>query len=186
MPLRCPACRTATFEPTHIPDGPDADVCTTCHGLWITLNRYFAFLANIPASLEHAPGPATPQAGPDSTQLKLCPACSKFMRYYPVGHGLDFGIDRCGACGGFFLNNHEWDALAAGNLHTKLHFIPSDAWQADVARHHRTAQHETALTRRLGAADAAELHRITAWIAGHPQKDLLLAHLREHLHQSSE
>lgn len=185
MPLRCPACQTATFEPTHVESGPEANICTSCHALWIPLNRYFAFLANIPSSLESCPGPASPQpaieAGPDSPALKLCPACNKFMRYYPVGHGLEFGIDRCGSCGGFFLNALEWDALLAKGLHTKLHFIPSDAWQADVSRHARTAHDADALTKRLGPTDAAELHRITAWIANHTHRDLLVAHLRHHL-----
>jgi Zn-finger nucleic acid-binding protein len=186
MPLRCPACQTPTFEPTHVQGGPEAHVCTSCHALWIPLNRYFAFLSGLPASLDSCPGPASPQTpsdlGADSPALKLCPACNKFMRYYPVGHGLAFGIDRCGSCGGFFLNALEWDALLAKGLHTKLHFIPSDAWQADVSRHAKAAHDADALTKRLGPTDAAELHRITAWIASHPHRDLLLAHLRHHLH----
>ena len=104
------------------------------------------------------------------------------MRYYPVGHGLAFGVDRCGDCGGFFLNAREWEALASHGLETRLHFIPSDAWQAEVARGLRTAHDAESLVRRLGAEDAAELERVTEWIAGHRHRDVMMAHLRERLH----
>lgn len=179
MGMRCPACQTHTFEAVKLAKGPAAMRCSACRSLWISLNHYFAFLENVPSGMADAPGPASPQPAPDSSAVKMCPQCAKFMRYYPVGHGLEFGIDRCGACGGFFLNDHEWDALVAAGLGTKLHFIPSDAWQAEVARTVKTVHDQEALARRLGAPDAAELERVTAWIGGHPHRDVLLAHLRE-------
>jgi Zn-finger nucleic acid-binding protein len=103
------------------------------------------------------------------------------MRYYPVGHGVSFGIDKCNTCGGVWLNDGEWTALRARGLHVKVHTISSDIWQAGVEREQRAEQDTAAMKRRLGEADFTELRRIVRWVNSHPHRVEILAYLQRGL-----
>ncbi len=181
MPFRCPSCRTASMEPTTLEPELPVDRCSTCLGAWITSARYFAYLAAI------SPGPRTleptVEAATDSPAVKICPTCLKFMRYYPVGHGLPFGIDKCNTCGGVWLNAGEWEALKAGGLERQVHAISADTWQHEIAHERQAAVQRAMLIKRIGAPDLAEIDRVAAWISGHAHRAELLAHLQQQVRE---
>jgi hypothetical protein len=77
-----------------------------------------------------------------------------------------------------WFNRGEWDVLRARELHTRLHFVFSAAWQAAVAREERSTAHEAILRQKLGAADLEEIKRIKRWIESHPHKSELYAYLQ--------
>jgi Zn-finger nucleic acid-binding protein len=180
MAFLCPHCTTATIEPAMLEEGLPADRCQTCGGHWITAARYFAYLAGENGVL-HVPATAGETAA-DSQGVRLCPTCGKFMRYYPVGHGIAFGINKCNTCGGIWLDGGEWEALRAHDLHRQLHAISSDVWQIEVHRQIRHDQEEASMLRRLGHADYQELRRVCAWLRGHAHRDELLAYLQKEGH----
>jgi Zn-finger nucleic acid-binding protein len=178
MPFRCPVCKTPTLQPDTLDPDLPTDRCTTCGGHWITSARYFAYAAHAPGDAPHVA--SDPPADPPVP--KFCPACTKFMRYYPVGHGVPFGIDKCGTCGGVWLNDGEWQALAARGFHRRLHAISSDAWQAEVSAEHRAQTDRHRVVRHLGETDVAELDRLIHWLDAHPHRTLAIAYLQRHLH----
>ena len=189
MSNHCPICKTPTLEAARLANNLEADVCTSCRGSWITSARYFGYLNEAGEKTEDLVGfqpvesSAPPMPAADSPSMKLCPACGKFMRYYPIGHGIAFGIDKCGTCGGVWLNHSEWDALVARKLHTKLHAVTSDAWQESVRKQLRAATERAALLRRLGEQDLAELDRITQWNEHHPERAVRLSHQHQRMRE---
>jgi Zn-finger nucleic acid-binding protein len=183
MPVLCPECKTPTLEAGRLAEDLTTDRCRQCGGHWVTYNRYFAYVHGKPALKGAAAGDiGVEQAGPtDSRVIKVCPACARFMRYFPVAADLSFGIDICHACGGIWLNEGEWPVLVARGLHRQLHAIGTELWQAELAAKRRTLAEHAALVKRLGEADVVELERIVKWINGHAQRMVVVAHLQQQL-----
>ena len=102
-----------------------------------------------------------------------------------VGRGAAFEIDRCGGCGGTWLDAREWEALRRLGLHDDIHFIFSAAWQADVAREERERMRDQMLLTKLGEADWAEIQRVREWLLAHRHRDELSAYLLDGLHEAS-
>ena len=174
MTFLCPTCRTATMTSGHLETGLQTEQCATCHGYWITSARYFSYLEQAQAT----PLAPPPPAATEPSGMKMCPACRKFMHYYPVGHGLSFGIDKCNTCGGVWLDAGEWEALVQATFHLHLHAISSDAWQEQVQQQVRTAHEEAAMERRLGHEDYARLVEVARWMGQHPHRAEILAYLQ--------
>ena len=151
--------------------------CSECLGVWIARGNYDAWRARQPGNLPENPT-ATQIAVTDSHKAKLCPQCGHLLLPYRVGHGLSFSIDYCGACGGVWLDCHEWDAIKARNLHDNLHDIVSAHWQTAV----RQADVQEAIEqtyRRLLGASYGKASEMRAWLREQPQKGLLLAYLSD-------
>ena len=174
MPLLCPTCGTATMEGSALATDLSTERCTTCQGHWITSARYFTYVA----VAQGTPVTKVTPIGSESPGMKLCPTCRKFMHYYPVGHGLPFGIDKCNTCGGVWLNAGEWEALVQAKMHLQMHAVSSDEWQAEVQRQIRAAQEEAATERRLGRDDYARMVQAAQWLRGHPHRAEILAYLQ--------
>jgi len=52
---------------------------------------------------------------------------------------------------GFWLDANEWAMLESRHIHERLHFVASDAWQAEVAREEREKGHEQIVRGKVGA-----------------------------------
>jgi Zn-finger nucleic acid-binding protein len=177
----CPICKTvplgvSELEPT-LPSHP----CPQCLGQWIAPADYWKWLEGRgPLSSEIAPAFAPLDLPVKETEApKFCPDCGRFMRRHKVGHGVSLTVDRCGTCGGFWLDANEWEIFKSRNIHDRLHFVASDAWQADVARLEREKAHEQIVLDKIGAEDLEKIKSIKTWIEGHPRKAELYAVLLE-------
>ena len=177
--MKCLLCKTPTMQSVAVDPALTVEQCTTCGGQWIPSRRYWAFLqeSGLAGAAEIVAAPGAVPAPLDSTGAKLCPECAHFLHRYDVGHGVTFAVDRCNACGGFWLDAHEWPALAARNLHTQMHLITSDAWQREIDRQKRDEARRRLMLEKLGPADFAEVHRIKQWLDSHPKKAELYAFL---------
>jgi hypothetical protein len=51
-----------------------------------------------------------------------------------------------------------------------MHFVFSDAWQAEIARIDRQRQHDRLLREKLGEADFAKIQQIKTWLDSHPHR----------------
>jgi Zn-finger nucleic acid-binding protein len=110
---------------------------------------------------------------------KFCPSCSSYLVKYDVGRNLAFTIDRCGKCGGIWLDGNEWAALKQTKLHFDLHRIFSTDWQSQV----RQQEHAKALDdiwKEQFGSDYEELMRIKKWIDAHPKAAEMYAFLNSH------
>ncbi len=177
--MRCPVCK----EPELATHELEADLrsrdCPRCHGRWVPSYEYSRWREAHPEDLpERAPeeAPDTPEVT-ESGKGKLCPECGRILLPYKVGHGLSFSLDRCGSCGGFWMDANEWEALKARNLHDNVHSVFGQAWQRRVFEEEQARRREERLRERFGEADYAEAWRIREWAWSHPRCEELLAFL---------
>ena len=111
--MKCPRCNAGLNRQDALEDKLKAVTCRRCEGHWISSDYYWAWHD----SLE--PGTDTVSTQdiidvPDQQgeKGKLCPECRSILLPGKVGHGHEFRIDRCGGCGGFWLDRNEWEALS--------------------------------------------------------------------------
>src|SRR5688500_17875140 len=173
----CPVCKTTKLVGQELDPGLPSAACPKCGGQWVESTRYWKWLdAQGGKTPERAPEPGAVELQvTESSKAKLCPECGRFLTRAKVGHGVAFILDRCGNCGGVWLDANEWQALKARNLHDNLHEIFSGAWQAAVAKEAREKAHDQLLREKLGDADFNEVKRVKAWLDGHPKRAELYA-----------
>lgn len=177
--MNCPECGMATMQAEEREDGLRTMKCTTCSGLWVPASHYWRWIErhgeNLPEREAAAGGEELEVE--ESQRIKTCPECRHFLIRYRVGHGLNFSIDRCSACGGLWFERNEWDLLAQRNLHDDVHLIFSAAWQQRAARDEEVRRRDERLRRQLGDADFAEVERLHSWLGTHPRRSAILAYL---------
>jgi len=184
---KCPVCKTIALEPKELVDAPATHACGQCGGKYIKSGQYFQWLDRHGANVPELP----PEAGAnlpvvDSKPGKLCPECGAFLIRHPVGKGIDFHVDRCGHCGGIWLDADEWEILASRGLYDDIHMIFSEAYQTDIKRRQRSEDYRRTVTNILdgklrqqcGEADLARLKEFQQWVACHPAAEQMYAYLQ--------
>ncbi len=177
--MHCPSCKTAVLQLQPPDDRPDRLGCETCGGTWIKGHAYWRWLHKVGQNLpERSAAAQADLPVTDSTQAKLCPECQHFLRRARVGHGVAFCIERCGFCGGIWLDRNEWEVLRNHNLHDDLHFIFSAAWQQRVVEEEQREVRQQRVGALLGP-DFARVRDFKAWVAAHPQRSVIMAFLTD-------
>jgi Zn-finger nucleic acid-binding protein len=121
--------------------------------------------------------PEAPGGAGDSTAAKLCPNCGRFLTKAKADSDLAFQVERCAACGGFWLDAGEWGRLKGRGLAERLHFVFTREWQDRVARAARERGEEEVLRKKLGDETWDEIRRVKHWLDGHPKRGELMAYL---------
>jgi Zn-finger nucleic acid-binding protein len=179
--MNCPACKILNANPPalqrkELEQGLHAMCCPTCEGVFLEHEAYFAWATT---SGQKAPSKDADFDVKPSTEVrgaKFCPACHTYLVKYDVGRNIAFTVDRCGKCGGIWLDGNEWTALKRENLHLDLHRIFSTDWQSNI----RQDQHASALQdiwREQFGSDYDELMRFKKWIDAHPKSAEMYAFL---------
>jgi len=176
--MRSPVDANSALVRDTLPGGLNVLRCEKSGGVWIRPSFYWQWLEH------HAPDGAAAGDGvdapaTDSRAGKRCPEDGYFLIRHRVGNGLDFHVDRCGHCGGMWLDRGEWEALLRHGLAEKLHLVFSSAWQAAV-RHQRDRDTERALlVQRLGDAEYQKLVAFADHLVASPHRHAMVAYLQE-------
>ena len=176
--MLCPVCKERALAVCEVESGLSSQECPGCKGRWIASFQYWKWRDASGKSLQEKPAPDggdVPVA--DSTGAKLCPECGHFLRHFPVGHGIEFGLDRCGNCGGMWFDANEWDVLKGRNMHDDVHKIFSEVWQRQVRDEEHQAAMEAFYKDKFGADGYQKAQEIKDWIDTHPHKAELRAFL---------
>ena len=177
--MHCPVCKNYSLAADEPEEGLAAQSCSHCQGRWIASFQYWKWKDASGKSLPEKPAdPSGELPVQDNKKAKLCPECGHFLRQYPVGHAMAFGLDRCGNCGGVWFDQNEWETLKSRNLHDDVHKIFSQIWQSQV----RNEEYQQAMTafylKKFGEADYQKVLEIKEWIANHPHQAELRAFLQ--------
>ena len=176
--MKCPVCTTVTLQASADAQPPQRLVCGECGGQWVRASQYWKWLdahgQNLP---ETPPESAADLPVVDTTQAKLCPECGHLLTRRKVGHGIDFHVDRCATCGGFWFDRNEWEVLVSRDLHDDVHFIFSAAWQHQLAEEEQRATYEKRIEAILGADDFAKVRAFRQWAHEHEQRGTVMAFL---------
>lgn len=176
--MRCPVCKSVTLERQELESALPTQRCTACGGHWVQSSHYWRWLDEHP----HEPATAEPAVqieslGEDSKAGKLCPECGTFLIRHRAESDLPFHLDHCGRCAGVWFDAHEWEVLRSRNLHDRMHYIFSDAWQARIRLAERKAAEHKRLLERLGHQTMQRLEEIKQWLDAHPHGSELYAYL---------
>lgn len=177
--MKCPACHSKHTVSVSLTDNLRACKCERCGGHWIPSKHYEAWQKSLTEILPGKPFTEVEIEVKDHAGAKLCPECGKILLKYKVGHGLDFFVDHCTACGGIWLDQNEWQALAAQNLHDEIHRIFSTAWQKQIRQETLAQTMESVFKNRFGEETYHKAKDIRAWLNAHPRKDELMAFLKD-------
>ena len=155
--------------------------CPKSGGIWIPLDRYYAWKESHQNQQRPLPENYKPVIADDSKQRALlCPESGRLLIRYKVGHGLDFHINLSPVTGGVWLDRGEWDALKSKGLASQLHLIFTASYQRQV----RNEEYQQALTRefeeRIGAADFQKVAAFKSWLTKHPKQRDISCYLMDH------
>lgn len=177
MASKCPVCREATLASKDLEADLSATQCTKCGGIYIGAPDYHEWIRRSESNLPEKPeDESVDLVSGETTGPRFCSQCKFVLTKYKVGRGTKFAINKCGHCGGMWLDKNEWEILKSRNLHDDLHLVFSDSWQSAI----RTEEHNKAMTeifREHLGEDLEEISRIKSWLNGHSKKDALLAYL---------
>lgn len=179
--MNCPICRDVALKPYGLAIGLTAQYCSKCSGNWLNSYRLWEWLERQRAEGEPVPVQPPMDLPPvtDTPVARLCPECQHIFRKYRVGVGSGFSLDRCGNCGGVWLDGGEWETLMSHGLHTQVARIFSAAWQRSIAEAEKVRNWDRFYSERFGAEDFAELKRIKEWLNSHPKGGELLRYLSD-------
>lgn len=177
MSSTCPVCREETLASKELEPNLSANPCTKCGGIFIGAPDYHEWLRRSDGNLPEKPADDSINlVSGETTGPRFCPSCRFVLVKYSVGKGTQFAINRCGHCGGMWLDKNEWEILKSRNLHDDLHLVFSDSWQSNVrAEEHSQAMAE--IFREHLGEELEEITRIKKWLKSHPKSDALHAFL---------
>ena len=151
--MRCPRCKGATMSRAPSTGAVAVERCARCGGTFLDFGELAAAAAD-PAILSGEPAKDVPVARDDEAG---CPRCWIAMRKAEVP-GQGFAVDRCGRCGGIFLDRGELAAIAAAQLVDGLEAIFRPAPAGNVVRPEGSGLTQEDRVVLARAADLARLH----------------------------
>lgn len=105
--LHCPGCGHDMHKVT----APDMtiDECDQCGGTWLDAGELNALATGLAGDIEYcaAENPIIAEDAPDRT----CPRCAETLRTVRLLRHSDVLLDHCEACGGFYLDRGEVEAM---------------------------------------------------------------------------
>jgi len=176
--MLCPVCKNYSLTHHEVESGLSSQQCSHCKGQWIASYQYWKWRDVSGKSLSEKPASESGECKVnDSTNAKLCPECGHFLRHYPVGHGMSFGLDRCGNCGGTWFDVQEWEVLKRHGLHDDVHKIFSEIWQKQLRDEEHQAAMKAFYKDKFGDDGYRKAQEVKGWIDTHPHKQELRAFL---------
>lgn len=109
--MRCPIHEQEFLCRDELSPGLSILRCPEGGGAWVRPGAYWKWHERHADDAAPDASAGTEPPIQDSPAGKRCPEDGAFLIRHDVGHGLDFHIDRCGHCGGIWLDAHEWEAL---------------------------------------------------------------------------
>ncbi|MBF0197379.1 MAG: zf-TFIIB domain-containing protein [Planctomycetes bacterium] len=177
--MKCPACRTNhELKISELQAGFMVRKCIECDGLWIPSFQYWKWFRKQANILPEKPIEVENE-NPDSKHGKFCPECSTYLANRTIGHGLNFTIDHCFNCKGYWLDKGEWEALNKKDLHDELHLIFTEHWQTEVKQSQAERSQENAIIKALGDNDYNKARLFKEWLCQHEKAGVILNYITQ-------
>jgi len=109
-PMKCLNCKTEMMNNLVQTknDQISYDICEGCGSLWLDAGELDKMAFQVEGSIEYS---SKDKIEGDSELLKKCPRCEDAALDKVSFIGSDIGLDRCGNCGGFWLDGGELDLI---------------------------------------------------------------------------
>ncbi len=99
------------------------------------------------------------------------------MTHLRIALDILFQIDRCGGCGGFWVERGAWDICQARGIHTRLNTFLNDSWQHRLRQEEARFQQEDRCRVLLGQEAYERVKAFKAWAEQHEKRSVILAYL---------
>jgi Zn-finger nucleic acid-binding protein len=174
--MYCPVCKTCPL----IAVEPELNLrnlqCSNCGGHWLQSYHYWTWRSSRTADeIAHANTDQEELQAQDTAEAKVCIECGKLMSRFRVGKGMEFYLDRCGACGGIWFDRNEWEILKSRNLHDEIHKIFARPWQREIVQ----IDYDDRLKETIGPEKFRDLKSLKSWLDLDPNRTLILGYLEK-------
>jgi Zn-finger nucleic acid-binding protein len=177
--MNCPVCKTVSLATAELESDLVAFTCRQCGGDWVRDSLYRSWREKQGEDLPEKPGDGATIQLTNVEFARLCPDCNRILVKYKVGRDVNFTVDRCGGCGGVWLDKDEWTTLKERNLHDNLYDFFTESWQSEVRREETRKKLEAIYEQKFGAEAYAEIKRFKAWMDEQPSKTEIVAFLND-------
>lgn len=179
--MKCPVCKRENLETREIEPHLFAETCANCGGRWISSDNYEQWLKHHGEILPEIPsaGPDDELSIPEFELARLCPKDGRILIKYKVGRSIPFNLDRCGNCGGIWLDANEWEVLKSRNLHDEMNRIFTDKWQGEIHNDQLSRNLESIYREKFGPDNYEKIKDFKSWIDQHDKQAEILAYLRD-------
>lgn len=173
--MKCPACKMYDITATELETSLASFNCSHCGGNWIRDAEYKEWRKNHGEDLPVKPTNEKAIQFTSVELARLCPDCNRILVKYKVGHDVNFTVDRCGGCGGVWLDKDEWTILKERNLHDNLYEFFTEPWQSEVRREEARRNMEFIYNNKFGEEDYERVKNFKEWMDEHPLRNQILA-----------
>lgn len=178
--MKCPVCKTDSLSSAELEVNLFAEICSKCSGKWVSSESYDTWLEDHGTILPELPAEDDSDMSiPEFELARLCPRDRRILIKFKVRRNLPFLIDRCGKCGGVWLDDKEWIALKERNLHDELNKIFTDHWQEEVKRNETRRTLESIYKEKFGEDDYRKIKDFKTWVEHHEKSGEIKAFLRD-------
>ncbi len=173
--MKCPSCSSSSLKPVKLQSSLPARKCIKCNGVLIDLLSYREWAEKF----THKKEANTPQLKEveDTSNVKLCPKCSKIMLKFRIDGSTSNKVDVCTNCDEAWLDEGEWELLGSLEIQHKLNSIFTDPWQRNIREEDAKKSHEKRFKEILGTEQYQKLSDVKEWIISHPKKDDLIRYI---------
>jgi Zn-finger nucleic acid-binding protein len=152
-----------------------AFACSHCDGAWVRDVDYRTWRTAHGEDLPEKTGEPTSIQIAQFEVARLCPDCKRILIKYKIGHDVNFMVDRCGGCGGVWLDKDEWVTLKDRNLHDNLNDFFTEPWQSEVRRDEVRRNMEFIYKTKFGDEDYERMKSFKMWMDKHSMRHEILA-----------
>ncbi|MGB3137481.1 MAG: zf-TFIIB domain-containing protein [Nodosilinea sp.] len=188
---QCPKEGSVDLQDSELAPGLSVKACSSCGGAWIPPEHYQSWrqpqiepdapvaVSVLPLSLDV---PFQPPAL--DNRAALCPDCRSYLvrGRITLSQG-SFYVERCPSCSGVWCDSGEWDLLGQLQLQTRIDYIFSADWQAQVRELEHSERERRATIDKLGPDIAHRLFELAQLLGDHPNGDFGVAYLMRQIDQ---
>lgn len=175
--MKCPSCESHTkLEIIELEPELLGRKCSNCEGIWIPSFQYWRWHTKH-GNIITEKNIHIENSNMDSKQGKFCPECKTYLANRRIGHGLNFTVDHCFNCKGFWLDKGEWEALNKKNLHDELHLIFTEQWQNELKKEQSVQTYEKSIAKAIGENDYQKIKLFKNWLYHHEKAGVIINYL---------
>jgi Zn-finger nucleic acid-binding protein len=182
---QCPKEDGIPLQDDQLVPGLSVQTCQSCGGVWIPPEHYVAWQQqhidpDAPTQVSILPMTAEVTFSPPAldNRAALCPDCRSYLvRGRITLQDSAFFVERCPLCKGIWCDAGEWEVLQQLGLDSRVDYIFSNEWQAQVRELEHGARERRATIDKLGPDLAERVFELAELLENHPNGDFGVAYL---------
>lgn len=165
--MDCPRCEGKLATETY--GGVEIDRCTRCKGIWMDAEELRRARREFLEGGAGALDGQSPAVSDGTKAERVCPRDGAKLETFNYAYSSGIEVDRCGRCGGLWLDNGEFAKIEDFLRRAETSELPADAKLAIASAKERVLTKELerrAQAKRRGPGGSSPIMRLVGWLAG--------------------